>query len=78
MSSTQQALGIRQPMAVSQSRRPPWRIRLQGSDTTWAIAFVIPYVAVFAAFVVYPVIYGLCDGPRSVVVQSAVLRSACI
>jgi multiple sugar transport system permease protein len=62
MSSTQQALGIRQPMAVSQSRRPPWRIRLQGSDTTWAIAFVIPYVAVFAAFVVYPVIDGLAMG----------------
>jgi multiple sugar transport system permease protein len=62
MGSTQQVLGIRQPRAVSQSRRPPWRIRLQGSDTTWAIAFVIPYVAVFAAFVVYPVIYGLWMG----------------
>ena len=49
-------------MAVSQSRRPPWRGRLQGSDTTWAIAFVVPYVAVFAAFVIYPVIYGLWMG----------------
>jgi multiple sugar transport system permease protein len=62
MGSTQQVFGIRQTMAVSHSRRPPWRIRLQGSDTTWAIAFVIPYVAVFAAFVVYPVIYGLWMG----------------
>ena len=62
MSSTQQVFGIAQPAAVSRSRRPPWRIRLQGSDTTWAIAFVIPYVAVFAAFVVYPVIYGLWMG----------------
>ena len=63
MSSTQQVLGLgRRPMAVSQSRRPPWRGRLQGSDTAWAIAFVVPYVAVFAAFVIYPVIYGLWMG----------------
>ena len=49
-------------MAASRSRRPPWHIRLQGSDTTWAIAFLVPYVAVFAAFVVYPVVYGLWMG----------------
>jgi multiple sugar transport system permease protein len=62
MSSTQQALGLGQRLAVSQSRRPPWRFRLQGSDTTWAIAFVVPYVAVFLAFVVYPVVFGLWMG----------------
>src|SRR5271165_143728 len=62
MSSTQQALGFGRPMPVSQSRRPPWRFRVQGSDSTWAIAFVIPYVAVFAAFVIYPVVYGLWMG----------------
>ncbi len=62
MSSTQQAVGFGRPIDVSQSRRPPWRIKLQGSDTSWAIAFVIPYVAVFAGFVVYPVIYGLWMG----------------
>jgi multiple sugar transport system permease protein len=62
MSSTQQVLGFRQPIGVSQSRRPPWRIRLEGSDTTWAIAFVVPYVAVFVLFLVYPVIYGLWMG----------------
>ncbi len=62
MSSTQQALAIGRPVAVSRSRRPPWHGRLQGSDTTWAIAFIVPYVAVFAAFVVYPVVYGLWMG----------------
>ena len=62
MGSTQQAVGFGRPIAVSQSRRPPWQIRLQGSDTSWAIAFVVPYVAVFAAFVVYPVVYGLWMG----------------
>jgi multiple sugar transport system permease protein len=62
MSGTQQVLGVRRPFGVSQTRRPPWRIRLEGSDTTWAIAFVVPYVAVFALFVVYPVSYGLWMG----------------
>jgi len=62
MSSTQQALGFGRTVGVSRSRRPPWRVRLQGSDTTWAIAFVIPYAAVFAAFVVYPVVFGLWMG----------------
>ena len=62
MSGTQQVLGVRRPIGVSQSRRPPWRIRLEGSDTTWAIAFVVPYVAVFALFVIYPVVYGLWMG----------------
>src|ERR1700722_7720208 len=64
MSSSQQALGFGRSMAVSQSRRPPWRGRLQGSDTTWAIAFFLPYVAVFIAFVVFPVIYGLWLGSK--------------
>jgi multiple sugar transport system permease protein len=62
MSSTQQALGFGRSIAVSQSRRPPWRGRLQGSDSTWAIAFFVPYVAVFLGFVVFPVIYGLWLG----------------
>jgi multiple sugar transport system permease protein len=62
MSSTQQAIGFGRPLMASESRRPPWRFRLQGSDTTWAVAFVVPYVAVFALFVIYPVLYGLWMG----------------
>jgi multiple sugar transport system permease protein len=62
MSSTQHALTFGRPMTDSRSRRPPWRFSLQGSDTAWAIAFVIPYVAVFLAFVIYPVLYGLWMG----------------
>ena len=63
MSSTQQALGFgRSDRRSAESRRPPWRGRLQGSDTTWAIAFLVPYVAVFVAFVVYPVVFGLWMG----------------
>jgi multiple sugar transport system permease protein len=62
MGSTQQTFALDRPMAVTRARRPPWRFRLQGSDTTWAIAFIVPYVAVFAAFVIYPVVYGLWMG----------------
>jgi multiple sugar transport system permease protein len=50
--------------AVSMSRlRRLWRPGgLQGSEYTWAIAFCSPYVAVFLAFVAYPVFYGLWLG----------------
>src|SRR5437870_11847759 len=41
-----------------------WRGGLQGSEFAWAIAFVIPYIAVFLAFVVYPVFYGLWMGSK--------------
>jgi len=62
MSSTQQVLGAGRPIAISRSWRPPWRGGLQGSDVSWAIAFLVPYVAVFLAFVVYPVAFGLWLG----------------
>ena len=35
------------------------RSRLHGSEFTWAIAFVVPYAAVFIAFIAYPLAYGL-------------------
>ena len=57
MSSAQQDLPL-------QTRRPRRHFRLQGSDTAWAIAFVVPYAAVFVAFVAYPVVFGLWMGSR--------------
>jgi multiple sugar transport system permease protein len=62
MSATQPATAIGQPIQGGRARRPPWRIHLQGSDTNWAIAFIVPYVVVFAAFIVYPVAAGLWMG----------------
>ena len=35
---------------------------LKGSEYTWALAFVVPYIAVFLTFVAYPVVYGLWMG----------------
>ncbi|HEX5328295.1 MAG TPA: sugar ABC transporter permease [Acetobacteraceae bacterium] len=61
MSGTQQVVGVGRPGVVGGSPHP-WRIRLQGSDTNWAIAFIVPYIVVFAAFIVYPVVDGLWMG----------------
>jgi multiple sugar transport system permease protein len=41
-----------------------WRGGLHGSEFTWAVAFVVPYIGVFLAFVVYPVFYGLWMGSQ--------------
>jgi len=50
------------PLAVAARPHARWRLGLQGSEFTWAIAFVIPYAALFLAFVAYPVMYGLWLG----------------
>jgi multiple sugar transport system permease protein len=62
MSGSQQVLGFERGAAINPAWRPPWYGRLRGSDLAWGVAFLVPYVAVFAAFVVYPVFYGLWLG----------------
>ena len=57
MSSVEQALAG--PSVSRRLRRAPWHGRLHGSERAWALAFLVPYAAVFLAFVVYPVAYGL-------------------
>jgi len=47
---------------IARPGRRAWRAGLQGSDFTWAIAFIVPYAAVFLAFVAYPTFYGLWLG----------------
>ena len=60
---TSTALEIGRPAI---GRRPTlWRSlrgELKGSEYTWALAFVVPYLGVFLAFVVYPALYGLWLG----------------
>jgi len=58
MSSAPEVL-VARPGALNRRRRPSWHRNLRGSEVSWAIAFVIPYAAVFCAFVVYPIAYGL-------------------
>ena len=65
MSSTEQVLGGGQSsLAAGKTRlvRRAWHGGLQGWDFAWAIAFALPYIAVFLAFVVYPIGYGIWMG----------------
>jgi multiple sugar transport system permease protein len=62
MSSTQQTLGARRPFAITRPGWPRWREGWRGSEVWWALAFLVPYVAVFLAFVAYPVGFGLWMG----------------
>jgi multiple sugar transport system permease protein len=50
------------PAVRRQSLWRYWRGGLRGSEFTWAAAFLVPYIGVFVAFVVYPVFYGLWLG----------------
>jgi multiple sugar transport system permease protein len=59
MSSTQQVLAAGPRLSVKGPRQSPGHRRLRGADLAWAIAFVVPYAAVFCAFAVFPVGYAL-------------------
>jgi multiple sugar transport system permease protein len=59
MSGTQQVFAAGPRISVKAPRRPSGYRHLHGSDFAWTIAFVLPYVAVFIAFVVYPFGYAL-------------------
>ena len=52
----------RRPAAARGRLLRYWQGRLRGSEFTWAVAFVVPYIGVFLAFVVYPVFYGAWMG----------------
>jgi multiple sugar transport system permease protein len=52
------------PAVRRQSLWRYWRGGLRGSEFAWAIAFVLPYIGVFLAFVVYPVCYGVWMGSQ--------------
>ena len=53
---------IDNPTLARAARRPARRGALPNSDRLWAFAFAVPYVAVFLAFVIYPICYGLWLG----------------
>jgi hypothetical protein len=66
MSSTQQVFAAGPPVSFQGSRWPRGYSRLHGADLRWAIAFVLPYAAVFFVFVVYPFGYALWMAGRPV------------
>src|SRR5947208_990712 len=60
--TTVSAIELGRPAVRRQSLWRYWRGGLRGSEFTWALAFLVPYIGVFLAFVVYPVCYGLWMG----------------
>lgn len=56
MSSTPQVLGA---PPVARRRKPREHSRLRGAELAWTVAFIAPCVAVFLAFVVYPIGYAV-------------------
>lgn len=49
---------------VQRRWRQVWPGGPRGSERAWIVAFLVPYVVVFVAFVAYPVAFGLWMGSR--------------
>jgi multiple sugar transport system permease protein len=63
MSVTQQAVTIDRGFAGQRSTgRRSLFSGIHGADYVWALAFAVPYVVIFLAFVIYPICYGLWLG----------------
>jgi len=63
MSVTQQALTAGRAVGTRPLRHA-WHGGLLGAEYIWAIAFALPYIAVFFAFVLYPIVYGIWLGAQ--------------
>ena len=59
---TQQALPSGRRLTTVATGRRARRRGLYGSEHIWAIAFALPYIVIFLAFVLYPIAYGLWMG----------------
>jgi multiple sugar transport system permease protein len=62
MSVTQQAVAIGRDFPAARRERRVWFGGIHGADYAWAIAFALPYTAIFVAFVVYPICFGIWMG----------------
>jgi len=60
--ATASVVGVSSPILRARRLSSFLRGNLKGGEYTWAVAFVIPYVAVFLTFVVYPIVYGVWMG----------------
>ena len=47
---------------IFQRRGRFWRGHLLGAEYAWALAFCVPYIAMFLAFIVYPIGFGFWMG----------------
>ena len=62
MSSSQQAVSLVRSAGAIGPRRRSWHGGRVGADYVWALSFALPYIAIFLAFVIYPICYGLWLG----------------
>ena len=53
MSVTQQAIAVGRGLAAPRTWRQAWIGGVHGADYVWAVAFALPYIAIFLFFVVY-------------------------
>src|SRR5690349_13026775 len=60
--TTHQEIQARRGFAVPPALRRGWFKGIHGTDQAWAVAFALPYVAIFLFFVIYPICYGLWMG----------------
>jgi len=60
--TTQRDLPVGRPFAAPRTARRGWFAGIHGSERAWAIAFALPYAAIFLFFVIYPICYGLWMG----------------
>src|SRR5881397_3020006 len=62
MMDSTSVLDIGRPSVGIRALSRYFRGNLKGGEYTWAVAFLVPYVAVFLTFVVYPIVYGVWMG----------------
>lgn len=62
---TVSAVEIGRPAIRRRTLARYFRGGLKGGEYTWALAFVVPYLAVFLTFVAYPVVYGVWMGSEA-------------
>ena len=55
-------LAVKGHVAAGRPQMPAWCGHLHGSDLTCSILFIVPYAALFVAFVIYPIGYALWMG----------------
>jgi multiple sugar transport system permease protein len=62
MSVTQQALAVGRGPSITRTWRHALFGGLHGADYIWAVAFALPYIAIFLFFVIYPIAFGIWMG----------------
>lgn len=66
MSEAQPILAMRAEGSTRSVWYAPWRFHgPRGSDTAWAVAFLVPYIWVLFVFVLYPICFGFWLGSQA-------------